>query len=261
MSAARSRRILGTAALALLAASVSGQTAADRSATPGGGVRVDGTATVFGKTWHGLIGVDLDTKPGTYALTLVAPGQLDRVTTLRVVPRQFAVRRLSVPPNFVNPPADAIEQIARDYKKTEEIFGRISARHWKDPFVLPVDGLPTSNFGTRSFFNGQRRSPHAGVDFLSPTGTPLRAANSGMVALAEPLYFTGNTVIVDYGDGLFSLFAHLSEFRVHEGDAVSPDSIVGLVGATGRVTGPHLHWAVRLQGARVDPLLLVAATR
>jgi murein DD-endopeptidase MepM/ murein hydrolase activator NlpD len=250
--------MLGAGVFALLVASASGQTAAGRSAQPGDVVKVEGTATVFGKAWHGLIGIDLDTKPGTYRLMLDVAGR-KVATTLRVLPKQFAIRRLRVSPEFVNPPAEALEQIVRDNKKTGEIFQRVAPRHWQGPFVLPVDGQPTGNFGTRSYYNGQRRSPHAGVDFLSATGTPIRAANHGVVALAEPLYFTGNTVIIDYGDRLFSLFAHLSEFRVHEGDIVNPDTIVGLVGATGRVTGPHLHWAVRLQGARVDPISLVAA--
>ena len=128
-------------------------------------------------------------------------------------------------------------------------------------FLLPVAEPPTSSFGTRSVFNGQPRSPHTGTDFLSPSGTPIHAANHGVVALAEPLYFTGNTVIIDYGDGLYSLFAHMSEIRARVGDILEPETVVGLVGATGRVTGPHLHWGVRLQGANVDPLSLVAATR
>lgn len=227
-----------------------------RTARPGDVVGVEGTATVFGKTWNGLIGIDLDTKPGTYRITDSAG-----IATLRVLPKRFGIRRLRVPPDFVNPPADALEQIARDNEKTGQIFQRVAPRHWQGRFVLPVDGQPTGNFGTRSYYNGRRRSPHAGIDFQSASGTLIRAANHGVVALAEPLYFTGNTVIIDYGDGLFSLFAHLSEFRVHEGDIVNPDTIVGLVGATGRVTGPHLHWAVRLQGARVNPVSLVAAAQ
>jgi murein DD-endopeptidase MepM/ murein hydrolase activator NlpD len=126
--------------------------------------------------------------------------------------------------------------------------------------VLPVDGKPSSNFGTRSYYNGQRRAPHAGIDFRGATGTPIRAANTGTVVLASPLYFTGNTIVIDHGARLFSVFAHLSEFRVKAGERVEPQTIVGLVGATGRVTGPHLHWSVRLNGARVDPLSLIAAT-
>jgi len=225
------------------------------TAQPGDVVRIDGEATVFGKTWKDLVGIDLGTKPGTYSMGAQAGS-----TILKVLPKEFPVRRLNVPPGFVTPPVEALAQIAEDNKKTSAIWARVTSRKWKGPFLLPVDGQPTSNFGTRSFFNGQRRSPHTGVDFLSPAGTPIRAANHGMVVLAEPLYFTGNTVIIDYGDGLYSLFAHLSELRAHKNDMVTPDMVVGLVGATGRVTGPHLHWGVRHQGAHVDPLSLVAAS-
>lgn len=247
-----------------------------RSVQPGEVVRVEVrgpaelegvAASVFGKRiplefnpeqekWNTLVGIDLDTKPGIYRMTIGT-----QVRLLRVMAKKFDVRRLQVAESFVNPPPSALEQIARDSKKTTDVFAAVTPRLWSGSFVLPVDGIPTSNFGTVSYFNGQRRSPHTGVDFLSGTGTPIRAANHGRVALAEPLYFTGNTVIVDYGDGLFSLFAHLSEFRVKEGDLVGPETIVGLVGATGRVTGPHLHWMVRLHGARVDPTSLVFATK
>ena len=235
---------------------------------PGDVVRVDvagvGTfsASVFGKQIKdGLIGVDLDTKPGAYPLNIATPQGRVATVSLRILPKAFPVRRLSVPPGFVNPAPEELGRISREFKTTEGIFHSASARKWRGPFLLPVDGTPNSNFGTRSYYNGRRRSPHAGVDFVGAPGTPIRAANHGVIALAEPLYFTGNTVIVDYGGGLYSLFAHLSEFKVKSGDTVAPDTVVGLVGATGRVTGPHLHWSVRLQGARVDPLSLVAATK
>jgi murein DD-endopeptidase MepM/ murein hydrolase activator NlpD len=235
---------------------------------PGDVVRVDVagadafSASVFGKQIQdGLIGVDLDMKPGVYPLKVEASQGRVATLSLRILPKAFPVRRLSVAPSFVNPPAEELSRIARELKTTEGIFHSASSRKWKGPFLFPVDGTPNSNFGTRSYYNGRRRSPHAGVDFVGATGTPIRAANYGVVAFAESLYFTGNTVIVDYGGGLFSLFAHLSEFKVKSGDTVSPDTVVGLVGATGRVTGPHLHWSVRLQGARVDPLSLVAATK
>ena len=185
----------------------------------------------------------------------------DPVTlTLHILPKQFQVRRLRVPGNFVEPPAEALEQIKRDSATLAEAYARVSARKWTRAFVLPVDGKPTSNFGTRSYYNGQQRAPHAGVDFVGKPGEPIRAANHGEVVVAASLYFTGNTVVVDYGDRLFSVFAHLSELHVKAGDTVEPTTIVGLVGATGRVTGPHLHWSVRLNGARVDPLSLLAAT-
>jgi murein DD-endopeptidase MepM/ murein hydrolase activator NlpD len=235
---------------------------------PGDVVRIDVagvdsvSATVFGKhVTDGLIGIDLDTKPGTYAVTIKTGDGRSATSSLRVLPKDFPVRRLRVAPAFVEPPAEEIERITRELKTTEGIFHTTTARKWRGGFLLPVDGVPNSNFGSRTYFNGRRRSPHAGVDFMAGRGVPVRAANTGLVALAEPLYFTGNTVIIDYGSGLYSLFAHLSEFRVKSGDVVSPETVVGLVGDTGRVTGPHLHWSVRLQGARVDPLSLVAATK
>ncbi|MCM3879952.1 MAG: M23 family metallopeptidase [Vicinamibacterales bacterium] len=217
---------------------------------------------VFGKhTKDGLVGIDLEVAPGTYPIRVEAPDGRVAMRSLRVLPKAFAVRRLQVAPGFVNPTPEEVDRIAKELHKTEGIFHTTTLRKWSGAFQLPVAGTPTSNFGTRSYYNGQRRSPHTGVDFVGQTGTPVHAANNGVVVLAEPLYFTGNTVIVDYGGGLYSLFAHLSEIDVKIGATVAPDTVVGLVGATGRVTGPHLHWSVRLQGARVDPLSLAAATK
>ncbi len=211
--------------------------------------------------WRALVGIDLDTKPGTYRLQINRDGAAaPQMPTLRIVAKQFRVRRLRVAGNFVEPPEEALVQIQQDAAMLAEAYARISPRRWSGAFVLPVDGQPTSNFGTRSFYNGQPRSPHAGVDFVGAIGTPIRAANHGEVVVASPMYFTGNTIVIDYGDGLLSVFAHLSEIQAHVGDTVEPSTIVGLVGATGRVTGPHLHWSVRLNGARVDPLSLLAAT-
>ena len=229
------------------------------------------TATVLGQDlafryderqqqWRALVGIDLETKPGAYPVRIEGGGA-PAARTLRVVPKQFRVRRLRVPGGFVDPPQEAIEQIARDAAVLADAYARVSPKRWSGAFLLPVDGRPTSNFGTRSYYNGRRRSPHAGVDFVGEPGTPIRAANHGEVVVASPMYFTGNTIVVDYGDRLFSVFAHLSELHAKVGDTVEPATIVGLVGATGRVTGPHLHWSVRLNGARVDPLSLVAATQ
>jgi murein DD-endopeptidase MepM/ murein hydrolase activator NlpD len=125
---------------------------------------------------------------------------------------------------------------------------------WKGPFVRPVPQPANSAFGTRSVFNGLPRNAHGGADFLSPAGTPILAPNAGRIVVARALYFSGNTVVIDHGLGVFSMLAHLSAFDVHEGDRVVAGDRVGRVGATGRVTGPHLHWAVRANGARVDPL-------
>jgi murein DD-endopeptidase MepM/ murein hydrolase activator NlpD len=121
-----------------------------------------------------------------------------------------------------------------------------------------VPGAANSRFGTRSVFNGEARAPHAGADFSAALGQPIKAPNAGLVVAARPLYYSGNTVILDHGLGLYSMLAHLSRIDVHEGDRVAAGDVVGLVGATGRVTGPHLHWALRVGGARVDPLSALA---
>jgi murein DD-endopeptidase MepM/ murein hydrolase activator NlpD len=123
--------------------------------------------------------------------------------------------------------------------------------------VRPVPGEANSAFGTRSIFNGKPRNAHGGADFLSPGGTPIQAPNAGRIVLARNLYFSGNTVVIDHGLGLFSMLAHLSVIAAHEGDRVTAGQVIGKVGATGRVTGPHLHWAVRASGARVDPLAVL----
>jgi murein DD-endopeptidase MepM/ murein hydrolase activator NlpD len=212
-------------------------------------------------TWTALAGVDLETQPGSYVLEIARDNSGVMTRTIHVVPKSFRIRRLRVPDGFVNPSADAVDQIARDVATLADTYARSTPPRWTGAFVLPVDGTPTSNFGVRSYYNGVRRAPHAGVDFVAEPGTPIRATNHGTVALAAPLYFTGNTIVIDHGARLFSIFAHLSEFHVKPGDVVMPETVVGLVGATGRATGPHLHWGVRLNGARVDPLSLIAITR
>ena len=138
------------------------------------------------------------------------------------------------------------------------IFDALSPRrYWLGAFHVPVPGPPISEFGKRSIYNGKPRSPHAGTDFQGATGTPVQAPNAGRVVLAADLYYSGNTVILDHGLGLYSYFGHLSAFSVREGDQLSTGDVVGKVGATGLVTGPHLHWSVRLVGTRVDPLSLI----
>ena len=177
--------------------------------------------------------------------------------------RTFPTRTLTVDDAFVNPPPEAIEQIERDTQTLNRIWAASSAtKLWDGPFLRPVPDPANSRFGSRSVLNGQPRSPHSGADFLSPEGRPVKAPNAGRVVFAGSQYFTGNTIVIDHGLGLFSLFAHLSRMDVqrrrHGRDG---ERSIGEVGATGRVTGPHLHWTVRVNGARVDPLSLHRASR
>jgi murein DD-endopeptidase MepM/ murein hydrolase activator NlpD len=210
------------------------------------------------RTWRVLVGIDLDVTPGTYRVVVDAAGAPQTSTPLHVVAKAFPTRHLTVDESFVNPPPDAQTQIAADVAALNAIWAKPDPTRLWTTFVPAVSEPANSAFGTRSVFNGQPRSPHGGADFPSPAGTAVHAPAAGHVVLARSLYYTGNTVVIDHGLGLFSMLCHFSEIAVHDGDLVTAGQVVGKVGATGRVTGPHLHWAVRLNGARVDPMALLA---
>jgi murein DD-endopeptidase MepM/ murein hydrolase activator NlpD len=212
--------------------------------------------------WQGLLPIDLLARTGRQTLRVTATTtdgrSLTRDYPLTIAARTFATRTLTVDEKFATPPAEELARIERERKTVEAIFAAPPGeRLWRAPFVVPVPGKATSSFGRRSIVNGQPRSPHTGADFQAATGTPVTAPNRGRVALAGDLYFPGQTVILDHGAGVFSYLAHLSEIRVVEGAMVERGETVGLSGATGRVTGPHLHWTLRLGAARIDPLSLV----
>ena len=213
------------------------------------------------RTWRVLVGIDLNVKVGVHAVTILpSAAKGDAVThNLVVKPKAFPTRRLTVDEAFVNPPPAVTKRIDDEAARLSAIWDSSAPeRLWTDSFVRPVPQPANSRFGSRSVLNGQARSPHGGADFASPTGTPIKAPNAGKVVLAEDLYYTGGTVVIDHGLGLVSLFAHMSQVDVREGQMVERGAVVGLVGATGRVTGAHLHWTLRANGARVDPLSLLA---
>ena len=216
--------------------------------------------------WRALIGIDLDTTPRVYTAVVTVDGPEGQKPpsvrrSMTVVAKKFGTRTLTVDDAFVNPPADVEARIASESARLAGIWKLTDTpRAWVEPFQAPVPEAANSAFGKRSIFNGQVRNAHTGADFPSPAGALVAAPNAGTVILAQDLYFSGNTVILDHGLGLFSTFAHLSAMDVRAGDVVARGQRVGLVGATGRVTAAHLHWAVRLDGARVDPLSLVWVT-
>jgi len=212
--------------------------------------------------WRALVGIDLDQKPASYVATIEAhlPSGTLRVTrTIVVKPKIFPTRTLTVSPDFVNPTESERLRIERDSAFLRGIFAASPPRRlWTRAFVPPVPDPANSRFGTRSIFNGERRNPHGGADFASPLGRPVKAPAGGRIVGARDLFFTGNVVIIDHGLGMFSLLAHLSRIHVKEGDEVQGGEVVGLVGATGRVTGAHLHWALTISGARIDPVSALA---
>ncbi len=208
-------------------------------------------------TWTGLLGFDLDAPAVPQLLRVTARGVAGAVLTgrldLALQPKSFRTRRLEVAPRYVTPPKAVQARIDREQRVMRDLLSQSAqAAYWRGPWMRPVPGVSLSSFGVRSVFNGQARSPHTGTDFRAPSGTRLRAPASGVVVLAEEHYFPGNQVLLDHGLGTFSLFAHLSAFAVKAGDRVSRGDTLGATGATGRVTGPHLHWAARVNGARVD---------
>ena len=216
-----------------------------------------------GLHWEGLIGIDLETSPGSYTVELLGmqdDGTALKLTrTLTVKEKRFVTRHLKVEEKYVTPRPELLERIREESERLRRIFASVTPeRLWRGAFVAPVPGSPSSSFGSRSVLNDQPRSPHSGADFHAPTGTPVKAPNAGKVVLAAELYYSGNTVIIDHGFGLYSLFGHLSGFTAKEGEEVPRTKVIGYVGDTGRATGPHLHWAVRLSGTRVDPLSLIA---
>ncbi len=215
------------------------------------------------KQRRGLLAVDLEKAPGEYELKVTgqtADGEKMSCSAMVTVKKGlFATEKLQVEKQFVEPSPEQIKRANEERQKLRDIFDRVTPeRLWEGNFRIPLDGVTTgSNFGKRRILNGNPGSPHTGVDFPAATGTAVRATQRGRVALAEELFFAGNTVVLDHGLGIYSFYGHLSEIGVKAGDALETGAVLGKVGATGRVTGPHLHWGLTVERARVNPLLLV----
>jgi murein DD-endopeptidase MepM/ murein hydrolase activator NlpD len=221
------------------------------------------------KTWFALAGVSLETAPGSYPLELTGETQAGKISTTKIsFSRNFVVARakypkievkLSVEGKFTEPTPEQQKQIADAQEIKKDYLNRITPeREWSGTFTAPADAAISDVFGSQRIFNGKTSSPHLGLDFRVPTGTPIAAMNDGTVLLARPLYFEGNFVVLDHGQGLLTLYLHLSEFKIKEGDHVKRGQEIGLSGGTGRATGPHLHVAVRWQGTYLDPARLLS---
>jgi len=214
--------------------------------------------------WRALLGVDLELKPENYPLTLTAkPESAEAIpcsATIDVKEGTFATESLKVAPNFVEPNPEQLARAEAERQRLRAIFATITPqRLWDGSFHYPLTGVTTGgNFGKRRILNGKAGSPHGGVDFPAPAGTPVYAAQRGRVVLAEPLYFSGNTVVLDHGLGLYTFYAHFESISVQPGDLVGTGALLGKVGATGRVTGPHLHWGATVNRARTNPLQLIS---
>jgi murein DD-endopeptidase MepM/ murein hydrolase activator NlpD len=217
------------------------------------------------KTWFTLAGVPFETQPGKYTLEL--SGERATSKTPQSFASTFTVARakypqikveLKVEKKFTEPSPEQEQQIADGVKVKQDYLSRVTPeREWDGKFAAPVDAATSDVFGSQRIFNGKAQRPHLGLDFRVPAGTPVAAMNAGTVLLARFLYFEGNCVVIDHGQGLLTLYFHLSEFKVKEGETVKRGEQIGLSGGTGRATGPHLHAAVRWQGTYLDPARLL----
>jgi murein DD-endopeptidase MepM/ murein hydrolase activator NlpD len=217
--------------------------------------------------WFALAGVDVEAPAGPSRLTITGfvgttAGESPRDLSLQVPihPARYRTSSITVAPKFVEPGPEEQLQVEADRKLKDKVFAAVAKSDkplWSGSFLAPVKTPPTDSFGTRRMFNGKLASIHKGTDFRAATGTPVHAGNAGTVVLAQPLYYEGNCVMIDHGQGLMSISMHLSRIDVKPGQQVTRGQQLGLSGATGRVTGPHLHWAIRWQGTMLDPAKLL----
>jgi murein DD-endopeptidase MepM/ murein hydrolase activator NlpD len=215
------------------------------------------------KSWYGIAGVSLETTPGDYVLTLQGTtekaAEISFQQKLTVAAAKYPSMAVTVSKKFTEPSPEQLQQIKQDKEVKAKYFAQVSPeREWTGDFRAPVDARVSDVFGTQRTFNGKVQSSHQGLDYAVPPGTPVFALNSGTVLLARFLYFEGNCVVIDHGQGLLTLYLHLSEFKVKEGEQIVRGQLLGLSGGTGRATGPHLHVAVRWEGVYLDPATLLS---
>jgi murein DD-endopeptidase MepM/ murein hydrolase activator NlpD len=209
----------------------------------------------------GLIAIPFRSPPGPAKLTLQwtnAAGNHTRSIPFEIVAGKYRTDQLKVDSARVNPSKKNINRAQKEARSVKQTYASGSvAGLWVGAFKLPIESRITSPFGNKRLFNGQLKSYHNGVDFRAPIGTPVVAANSGVVKVAKNLFYSGNAVIIDHGNNIFTIYAHLSKIEVTAGQQIEKGQQLGLTGASGRVSGPHLHWGVKINGAAADPIQFI----
>ncbi len=209
--------------------------------------------------YYGFLVADLKARPGRYnALVETVPIGQKKKLEIEVTDKDYGIRRLTLPKNMVDLDAETLKRA----KKESGIMRRLwdappSIPYWNGPFERPIPGEVVGSFGRRSIINNQPRAPHSGVDLKAEKGTPIKAINHGIATFTGAHFFTGQTVVMDHGGGIQSMYFHLEKILVQQGKMIEKGQVIGLVGSTGRATGPHLHWGIRINGARVNPLKLI----
>jgi len=216
-----------------------------------------------GTFWRGFLAADLNEKPGNYkAVVNVSPSGYKKQFEIEVVHKDYGVRTLTLPKEMVELDKKTLKRVRKESDIINGLWeAPASAPVWSDFFMRPVDGDVIGPFGTGSIINNQPRSPHTGVDLMGEEGTPVKAINDGKVILICDHFFTGKSIFLDHGGEVISMYFHLKEIDVKQDHMVHKGQIIGLVGSTGRATGPHLHWGIRVNGARINPLSLIDLSR
>ena len=209
-----------------------------------------------GKAWFGFFAADLKLKSGSYPLVVKIPSTgVRKQIDITVRSNDFGVRQLTLPKEMVDLDTVTLERVKKESAIMKEALEAPSTiPQWEGPFVKPLSGEVVGTFGQASIINGMPRSPHSGVDLKAEKGAPVVSINSGRVVLTGEHFFIGLFVVVDHGGAVQSLYFHFDKILVQQGDKVKKGTTLGLVGATGRVTGPHLHFGIRINGARIDPM-------
>ncbi len=216
-------------------------------------------------SFEALIAIPHNKKPGNYELTVktgATTGPIEFKIPLTVVDGRYKSETLHVAPKLVNPPPKEMKRIKKEQHELGEMYKLIRREKlWKGPFIMPVESIVTSPYGGKRLYNGELAGAHLGLDLRAQVGTPIYAPAGGVVVMAKNLYYTGNTVILDHGYGIFTIYAHMSKLKVKKGMKVEPKKLLGLAGMTGRVTGPHLHWGAVIQHVRANPQDLMRVLR
>lgn len=201
----------------------------------------------------GIGAVDVTTTPGVYFLTVKVGGKKKKIK-LTVERTVFRTQKLTLPRNKVSPSREDSQRVKRENRKLKGLFSKVSERIWHGEFILPLPNEISTGFGTKRIMNRKWKVIHKGLDIRGQEGEEVKAANNGRVALAEELFYGGNTVVLDHGQGIYTVYMHLSRFNLGIDDLVSKGDVIGLVGMTGRATGPHLHFGVKVMNLNANPV-------
>lgn len=213
--------------------------------------------------WYGFLGVDLTAEPGPYKVAVkIWPSGYDQLLNMKILGKDYGIRRLILPKNMVDLDARTLQRVKKEARIMKKLWEAPPSNPlWSGPFLRPISGEVVGPFGRRSIINNQPRSPHSGIDLKADRGTPVMAINNGRVVLTADHFFSGSSIVIDHGGGIQSMYFHLEKILVQQGQMVKKGDVIGLVGSTGRATGPHLHWGIRVNGARVDPLRFIDLSR